>query len=249
MDAALAKVDRTTKHIAELSELLSKKRPFRYIFETDEKAGRCSTYAERDEAVISELTTISYDIVQNLRTALDYAYWEIVSPFASNERERKNVQFPFSEAAARLEEAVKNRLAHRVSDAFFKAVLTLAPHGEPGGNELLYFVHDLAAKDRHRFPAPVGEYKTLSSDLLRKQIPSFPRGIINGSFGNNRRDVAWGIKPLPFLPDGIVFKREIDVPVEVVFAVGPAKDLREMVRTLNAMADEVQKTIEIIRAA
>ncbi len=249
IDNAISKVERAAKHIAELSELLRKNRPFRYIFETNDKTGECSTYAERDEAVISEATAISYDIVQNLRTALDYAYWDIVSPFATTERERKNIQFPFSETSARLDEAVKNRLANRVSDRFLRAIIALAPYGERGGNELLYLIHELAASGRHRFPAPIGDYKTISSGLMRQQVPSFPRGLQNITVSGNSKDVVWHIKPLPFLPDSLVFKRELDVPVDVVFQVRLTKNARQMVPTLNAMANEAQKTIEIIRSA
>lgn len=248
-DSSLAKIDRATKHIDELNELLRKNRAFSYIAETNEKTGECATYAERNEAVISDATTIAGDAIQNMRAALDHAYWEIVSPFAASARDRKNVQFPFSETAARLDEAAKHRLADRVSVAFFQAVLALRPHGEPGGNELLYAVHEFGAVDRHRSPTPVGEYKKISGEMLRRQIPHFPSGIMSGGFGNNYRDVVWNIQPLAFLKGEFVFKRELDVPVDIVLSIGPTKDLRPMVPTLYAMRDKAKEAIQIIRSA
>jgi hypothetical protein len=248
-DSALAKVDSAAKHVTQLSELLREKRPFRYVFETNEKTGECALYAERDVAIVEEVADLSYSVVQRLRTALDYAYWEIVSPFAVTEKERRAVQFPFSQAAARLDEAVKNRLANRVSEAFFNAIIGLRPYGEPGGNELLYAIHDLAADDRHRYPTPIGEYKRVPMDVIRRQVPSFPRGIVLNGLGGFGKDVVWHIKPLPFLDGGFIFKREIDVPVDVVLQIGAPQNLHQMVPALNAMVDKTKEAIQIIRSA
>jgi hypothetical protein len=257
-DSALAKVDRASKHIADLNDLFRKSRPFSYVVETNQKSGYCFTYAERNEAVICEATTIAGDAVQNLRAALDHAYWEIVSPFASNPREERAIQFPFSETLARLDEAVKNRLAHRVSDAFFKAVINLRPYGEPGGNILLYLVHDLGATDRHKFPTPVADYKEIVGRDLRRQVPHFPAssdhtrfqiGNVTSASGGRVLDIRWKIAPLGFLDREFTDKREIDIPVEIVFSVRAEGARYPMVPTLYAMRDKTQEAIKIIRSA
>lgn len=252
VDSALAKIDRAAKHIGELSQLVLKKRPFRYILETNEKAGYCSTYAERDEGVIGEAGDIAFDIVQNLRAALDYAYFEIVSPYAVSDGERRAVQFPFSESVERLDEAIKNRLAHKVSDAFFAAIVNLQPHGEAGGNKILFAVHKLAAGERHRFPTPVADYKEFAGWELRRQAPSFPQ-MLDGTrigLGNNRfGDIQWQIAANPKIRGSGVYKRELNVPVDIVFQVGALQDIKPMVPTLHAMVDVTKEAIQIIRAA
>lgn len=257
-DSALSKIDRAAKHIDELNEVLSEKRPFRYVVETDAHASQRSILAKRNPAVISEVTNVAADIVHNLRTALDHAYWEIVSPFAKTKREEKNVQFPFSETAARLEEAVKNRYANRVSASFFQALMDLKPHGEPGGNELLYLVHKLDAVDKHKFPIPTADYKTMLASDIRAQVPDFPTAFTGTiGCGGNGRDVLWGYgywipqdwigKALPDTPH--IFEKEIDVPVEIVLRVLFDYQPAPLVPTLYKLADVTRDTIEIIRKA
>jgi hypothetical protein len=194
-DGADLKIERAAKHVDELNELFREKRPFSYVLETNTQTGERATFAKKNETVIADAANIAADIVHNLRTSLDQAYWQIVSRVVVTPREQRAIQFPFSETAARLDEAVKNRLANRVSPAFFQCLIDLKPHGEAGGNELLYLIHSLDAVDKHRFPIPMGNYARISSAMIRQQVPDFPASIINVGFGQNRRDVAWRLPP------------------------------------------------------
>ena len=247
--SAHLKVDRAEKHVRELNALLKEKRPFRYILETNTKTRQRSIYAEKNDAVVDEASLIGADVLQSLRTAIDHAYWEIVSPMALDARSRKAVQFPFSETADRLEKAVNNRLAQRVSPEFFDFIVGLRPHGEAGGNQLLFLLHDFNATDKHRMLIPTADYKSLNTDEMRKLIPDFPqmfRGPIE--FGGNRRDMTWGIRltmrqrlGVPGLRTRGVFKQEINVPVQITFKVGNARADLLLVPTL-------QKLVGLVRA-
>jgi hypothetical protein len=132
-DNAILKVQRALEHISELNQLFQKKRPFTYILETNVKTGQRATFAKTNELVVDAAALICGDAIHNLRSALDHAYWEIVSPFASTDSERERLQFPFSKTAARLVRNVEQRLANKVSPSFFQAILDLKPHGEKGG--------------------------------------------------------------------------------------------------------------------
>lgn len=259
-DSAAVKIKRASKHIDELNELLREKRPFTYAVETNTQTGERSTFAKKNKAVIDECVAISADAVHNLRSALDHAYWDIVSPFAASEREQRAVQFPFSETSARLEEAIKNRLAHRVSDRFLKALLGLKPYGEAGGNELLYLLHEVDLIDKHKVLPPVGDYTKLSSDMIRRQLPDFPAYIHmgGGHFAQNRRDIGWRVPVtslatmdlgLPVPPTTFMFHKELDIPVDIIVSVGSSRTLRPMIPTLNKLVDITKKTVIIIRAA
>ncbi|PIV44623.1 MAG: hypothetical protein COS27_01300, partial [Nitrospirae bacterium CG02_land_8_20_14_3_00_41_53] len=186
-DSAALKIDRATEHVNELNELFQKQRPFSYILETNTKTGQRATFAKKNEAVIHRAALICGDVIHNLRSALDHAYWEVVSPVATTEKERRLLQFPFSETEARLDETVKTRLADRVSPSFYQTLIDLKPHGEPGGNELLSLIHKLDIIDKHKLLIPTGDYTRLSSEMLIKQVPDFPRGLINCGFGQNNR--------------------------------------------------------------
>ena len=191
-DSAALKIDRATEHVNELNELFQKQRPFSYILETNTKTGQRATFAKKNEAVIHRAALICGDVIHNLRSALDHAYWEVVSPVATTEKERRLLQFPFSETEARLDETVKTRLADRVSPSFYQTLIDLKPHGEPGGNELLSLIHKLDIIDKHKLLIPTGDYTRLSSEMLIKQVPDFPRGLINCGFGQNNTGTWFG---------------------------------------------------------
>ncbi len=260
MDEALRKLERAAKHIGELTQLLREKRPFRYVLQTDMQTGQRSTRPKKDIAVIADARDLASDAIQNLRTALDYAYYEIVRPFATTPKEVKAVQFPFSETAARLNEAVANRLADRVSPRFASAIVALAPHGEPGGDALLFAIHSLAAPDRHRFPVPTGDYTRVSADMLRSQITDLPSALGGEmSFGDNkgahmlwttpvdriRRDTLGAIVP----PTAHVFEQELAIPVEIRIKIAPSIESQPLIPTLDRMLSKANDVIRIIRAA
>lgn len=255
-DSAGLKIDRASKHINELSELFDKKRPFSYILETNTKTGKRSTFAKKNEAVIKEASLIFGDIIQNLRTSLDHAYWDIVSPFAANESELRKIQFPFSKTADTLNNEIKNRLANKVSPSFQQALRDLKPHGEPGGNEFLYLVHKLNLIDKHKRFIPTGDYTRISSDIIRAQVPDFPDMLVNFCFGSNGRDVVW---PGPILnrsarrarklPVSGILEQELNVPVDIVFKAEPIINPLPVIPTLYQMIDVTKSAIEIIKRA
>lgn len=255
-DSALLKIRRATEHVKELNALFQKKRPFTYVLETNTKTGQRATFAKRNEAVIHRAAIICGDVVHNLRAALDHAYWEIVSPVAKTDKERRNLQFPFSETEARLDEAVKTRLADRVSPGFYQALLDLKPHGEPSGNQFLALIHKLDIIDKHKLLIPTGDYTRLSSEMLIKQVPDFPRGLVNCGFGQNYRDVGWNIPPMnrsqrrsAKIPESGLVEEELNVPVDIVFTVVDPVRFYPVIPTLHKLTDAADNTVRIMRNA
>lgn len=256
IDSANLKIHRASEHVLALEALFQKKRPFIYTLETNTKSGQRATFAKRNEAVIQSAALICGDIVHNLRSALDHAYWDIVSPVVTTENERRLLQFPFVETEARLVKTVKKRFADRVTPAFSQALLNLRPHGEPGGNELLYLIHKLDIIDKHKLLIPTGDYTRLSSAILVKQIPDFPRGLVNCEFGQNNKDVVWNIpymnraqRRAAKIPDSGVLEQELNVPVDIVFNLEAAGDVRLMIPTLHQLIDVTKASIFIMRKA
>lgn len=255
-DSASLKIDRATEHVTELKVLFQKQRPFAYVLETDTKAGQRATFAKRNESVIHRVALICGDAVHNLRAALDHAYWEIVSPFATTDKERRGLQFPFSETEALLDKAVKTRLADRVSPSFYQFLLDLKPHGELGGNEYLSLIHKFDILDKHKLLIPTGDYTKISSETLIKQVPDFPRGLFNCSFGQNNRDVTWNIPPMnrtqrraARIPDTGVLEQILNVPVDIVFTVTGHVNHHPVIPTLHKLIDVASSTIQAMRNA
>ena len=255
--SARLKIDRASEHIADVNKVLSEERPFRYILETDAKTGRRSTYAERNEAVIDRLSLRSSDAVQNLRDAIDHAYSAVVGPFAKTTREERAIQFPFSETAARLQEAAHNRLAHRVSPEFRDAILALKPHGEPGGNKLLYFMSALNNPGKHAALIPIGYFVEMRVGEVRKRaIPDFCPGVTDDStfcFGQNRVDVSWPGQRFSLndwiinrVPANGILKQEVDIPVDVSFEGRTDGSLMLTIPTLYQFVDVAKHVVSVI---
>jgi hypothetical protein len=253
-DSASLKINQATKHIASLNKLFSEQRPFSYIIKTDTNTRERTLFAKKNEAVADCAALICGDAIHNLRTALDHVYWEIVSPVANTDSERRNIQFPFNRTEAQLRIAITQGIAQRVSPVFCQALVDLKPHGEPGGNELLYLLHEVDILDKHKLLIPTADYKKLSTNILRPQIPDFPGGFRGTIFGGNSGyDLQWQYMQVPenlgtpVAPSTHIFERELNVPVDIVFAVRMEGDLRPMVPTLNKLVDVVRAAIHSMR--
>lgn len=248
LKSAHLKIDRAEKHIAELSQLLQRERPFRYMLETDTETLQRAVYAKPNEAVIDELALIGGDVLHQLRSALDHAFYAVVKPHFP--RGEGAAQFPFSRDEAGLEGAVKNRCAHRVSPEFFAFIMGLKPHGEAGGNKLLYMLHEANIVDKHRSFLPTTDHKTISSEMIRPYAPDFPPNLLNITIGACGRDVVWNgprsvlrTLGLPGLPLGRKHELEIPIPVSVRFRVGQGHDSHELLTTLKNLARAVRSVV------
>jgi hypothetical protein len=253
-DSAMLKVDRASEHIRELNELYREKRPFVFTVETDTQTRKRFAFIKQDEAVICRTAAISGDIVHNLRAALDHAYWEIVSPFATSPREKTKIQFPFCETAAGLEIAVKKRLGDRVSTRFFKALIDLKPHGDDGGNQLLHLIHKMDVIDKHRLLIPTCDETRLPYDQIKGALPDFPFRMGKGVTFTGC-EFRWSVQTLPTdigvakPPTTHIFEREFPIPIEIIFSVSFPPDRYPVVPTLYRLVDLTRETIAIIRAA
>jgi hypothetical protein len=253
--SAELKLGNASKHVRDINELLEKSPPFSYVLETDTQSRQRSTFARKNEAVIDAIGLLCGDAAHNLRSALDHAYNEIVLPFAKTDGERKAVQFPFCDGPNRLAEAVKNRLAHRVSTSFFDKICSFKPHGEPSGAKLLYLVDKMNIPDKHRTLTPIGDYKRISGNILQRQVPDFPFRAFTGSFGNCYRDVVWhyqgsiDIETLGSLrpPFTCVFEKKLDVPVDVIFEIAEANYRGPLVSTFHQMINVIRTVIDEMR--
>lgn len=157
--ASRLKTGRGRRHIAGLVELMEAVREqhdeFHVVMSFSSPSGFLpeSTFPE---FVIDGAALFVGDAVHNLRSALDLLACEVV------ERSRKSphhVHFPFSETRAGLTgqtagsppggEMQRKRFYRARQDAQ-DTLLALEPHGEPGGNRLLWGLHRLDLVDKHQ---------------------------------------------------------------------------------------------------
>ena len=255
-DSALLKVDRAAKHVTELNELFGKTRPFTWVVETNTTTAERTLRPEKNEAVVNAGALICGDMVHNLRSALDHAYWEIVSPRCSTENQFKKLQFPFAEKADRLDSRIQDTLAHYAGTGFYCALRKLRPHSEDGGNRMLYLIDELDILDKHKLLIPAIDYTKFDEGIFRQQVPDF-RGISTGGGATillSGAVVSWHSHGVPreqlgnaVPPTLNIFKRELDIPADIIIEVRPPGPPLPMIPTLNALVDTTRQTIAFMR--
>lgn len=252
--SAKSKIARAKELTEEVCALLATNPPYSYCLETDISTGQRSTFAKRDEDALDKVVIRCGDILHNLRSALDHAYWEAVSPFIDDSSKHGAIQFPFAKDASKLESAIRSRLAHKVSNEFYLAIEGVKPHAGIGGNTLLNLVHEINIVDKHKFPTPVGDFTRISSDQLCVHVPDFPKGMVNCGFGQNGRDVVWhgrffDAKTIgELIPHSkSVFHKKLDVPVGLMFSIPEPWFNAPVIDTLKKMTDEIERILNVMK--
>ena len=225
MDSYSLKIARAEKHLSELRALLKRNKPFSYCLETNFKTGERATYAKKNEQVCSEAAILIGDVVHNLRCALDHLYWGCTNQVAKSDGERNKIQFPICNDEKGFRESVLTGLPKRVSPQFSEALEGLKPYRN-GGNLKLCAIHDLDVLDKHRLLIPVGDYTSLSAELMKKLVPDFPMASGTFGFGCNRRDIVWDIEPMNWtqrrkakIPPSNIKEQELDKHVTKAWTV------------------------------
>lgn len=251
MDSADLKIQRAEKHYAELSALIKKRKPFRYFVETNFKTGEKATFAKKDNEVANQAAIIIGDIIHNLRSALDHTYWQCTEKFAKSDSEKKNIQFPITKNEQALKDSVLPGLPSRVSGSFALALQNLKPYRE-GGNRSLCLIHDLDVMDKHKLLIPTGNFTKITSEMIQRQVPDFPAGIVDCGFGNNYRDVGWQVQPMTWtqrrkakIPPSNVLEKELDVPVETVLS--DIDSVRPALEVLQELVDVTKDARQVLR--
>lgn len=246
-DSAGLKIERAKQHVAEANDLLRKTRPFSYVLEINNKTGERATFAKKNDAVVNELALICGDAIHNLCAALDHAWWWLLFPTGVPDvPDAKNVQFPFAQAADRLNDIVGTRSVGKATPEIRKKVNDLKPY--PGGHEMLYLLHEFDVIDKHKLLVPLGDYTEIDTQMLRQQIPDLPGGF-NGTFGfgSNARDIVWTGAPSPYLTGLEKREKELHVPVNVVLKAGSSNNLLPLIPTLHGLTNVAVETIEFLR--
>lgn len=254
--SAQLKVDRASEHIADLNKMLSKKRPFSYVLETNLDTRQRMVRTEQDETIVKRASLVCGDALHNLRSALDQVYWQIVSPHVPCEKERSQIQFPFCKDADQLERKIKKRLADRVGIHLMSAIRELKPYMGSDGNHFLVLVHEVNIVDKHKFLPPTADYTQLSSERLRQEVSDFPDHMNNVFFSSNGLgDVCWkfeGVNTSRLGKRNVEtgrYEQKLSVPVEILLKVPELNYSGPLIPTLYKMREATTNAIEVLNAA
>ncbi|HVV92102.1 MAG TPA: hypothetical protein VHD15_01670 [Hyphomicrobiales bacterium] len=190
------------------------------------------------------------DAIHNLRSALDLATWEIVSPL--NPRNPEQVQFPFVkkfEGPQSLERAIENRGINLASKNIIQAFRESRPYD--GGNKDLFGLHILDIADKHKLLVPAITILSINKlDLGAIDPGNMPNAsLIGGRVRPNKEGhlpFFWTFKPgSPPINQNAV----INASFGIMFDTGLHFDGEMVVPTLVRIATEVRRTIDHIRSA
>lgn len=256
--SAYLKVDRAEESLIEIDKLLSDSPPYSYAVETDCNTNKRATFAKKDELALNRLVIRCGELFHNLRSALDQAYWEAISPKVP-ETKYKAIQFPFAKDEESLEQTIKSRQGDKAGQPFFDALKNLNTHLGEGGNLWLALLHEVNIGDKHKFPIPTGDFTKLSSAIIKQRVPDFPGGISSCGFGMNRRDVTWPLSPFfPKTPKNLgdavpsmegIYHKVLGVPVETRFYVDRMQYGGEIKTTMQSLVAETKSALDKLASA
>jgi hypothetical protein len=150
------KVGRADKHIGELQTVLRAfidSRPYVVGTKRDPQTRRLIYYIARAEPIPVEVALIAGDVLQNLRTALDYLVCALVR--AKGESDRMSA-FPITdeEPVSKEQKARFDARIEGMGDEAKEIIRRIRPY--KGGDDILWSLHALNNRDKHRLLFTVG---------------------------------------------------------------------------------------------
>ena len=225
------KIERAKKHLLDLeTEVLRfRDKKVNIAFSDQQPApGKFRSKPGMGRPSVTSVRTLSFnavcaagDVVQNLRSALDYLANHLVA--AAGNPPSRRVEFPIAKDPAAYERDKAGKVEGMVSEAV-KAIDRLKPY--KGGNTLLWKIHELNNIDKHRMLFTVDKDCAMFDDWL-------PSGGYTIRTGN------------PTFPS--VFDDEVEEDVE--FEIDEAFNKSEIAKgdallpTLHQMVDYVESII------
>ena len=254
----LAKIERAKHHIDDLNgqaEAYACQRPLRVYRSTDGKTNKVSYVVKNKIPVPRSLALVIGDAVHNLRSALDLLAFALVGDKCPTPGQQRQVQFPFSTSADRLEATINSRHINRAGEKVVREIMKLKPY--PDGNEMLQAIHDLDLADKHKLIIPTtasGAMMVADLTKLMPEHPGFPdKGatlVLNENVrfdidlpqaqGNRRARRASRLATTP--------ERETEFKFAciVCFGEGQALPNQPVVPNLVSLTDEAERAVSVI---
>lgn len=189
MDDVLLKIERADKHIKELHTALRAfidSRPYTVRTKTDPQTRRLIYYIAKAEPVPVELALITSDIFQNLRTALDYLVCALVRANGASDRQSA---FPILDAGpiSGNAKAQFEQKTEGMRDEAKDIIRGIKPY--KGGDDLLWSLHKLNNRDKHRLLFTVG------TALRSLDLGSYMIGKVRKRWGPSVPDLSLWVTP------------------------------------------------------
>lgn len=179
--SARLKIKRADEHIADvdrqISDLRSPERQ-RITREINPQTGDQFLHYDFESPLpLDDLALVIGDTIHNLKTAIDYAWHILLSAFAPALANSKKSSFPVDVSRHQLEHRLRGVKIHTPCPDLFLFVLdTLRPYSE-GGNSVLYAIHDLDIRDKHKLLVPLARVTAVVDAVLENEAGHTIQGV------------------------------------------------------------------------
>ena len=155
--SALIRVNRASEHLKQLDIACGafyKTNPYTIDSKSNIETCERTYYLVRMDAVPDDpIAAIVGDILNNVRSALDYVAHELVAVALKSPGPYTRVQFPIAETSEQFDSELTRRIDCLGKEAK-DAIRGLKPYKT--GNELLWALHELNRRDKHRLLLTIG---------------------------------------------------------------------------------------------
>jgi hypothetical protein len=250
VDHVLEKIKRANTHIEEFQTALDafkKTKPYQISGKRDTKTREFIYYVIKADPIPPDLSVISGDVLQNLRTALDYLIVSLIHAHSGPTADISKCGFPiFDEVPTTKDD--ESFFAGKVKGMKNEAkelLRTLKPY--KGGDDALWRLHALNNRDKHRLlltaattlrPFNVGEHIRATRKNLKGHIPDFVAGTRDRIF-----PLKVGIILLVDPPDSEENKN-IKLTVDIVFNESGVCEGEPIFLVLRSSLNKVRHTLE-----
>ena len=173
----ISKFDRAKKLKQNLEKELAfyfASEPYRIGTKTDPQSKRLICYITKADDIPEEISLITGDVIQNLRSSLDHLAYKLFTPGPGNGTDGRNVYFPILDNLAQYERD-KGRKTEGLEQVAKDLIDTIKPYRE--GNEILWKIHKLNNIDKHRLLVTVGSSfgsLDLGAHMIASMREAFP---------------------------------------------------------------------------
>ena len=236
-EASHKKIQRAYKHIEDINSLLrdfAKGDIHSVIVDHDTHTGQNFLRMEFREDLFPSIdcALIIGDALHNLRSALDFMWYEFVSA------PTKWTRFPISDTGEELKARIKSALKQQqiiVSDGEFM-VEKIQPY--KSGNVLLWGLHDMNIRDKHHLFIPVVKLMVVFDVRLEDEncLPIGPTGFAN--------ETSFRLEITESINRKITVKNKGRPSAQIYFGEDAPFQNQSVIPALGRIAEEVTRTVK-----
>ncbi|MES2134989.1 MAG: hypothetical protein V4449_01985 [Patescibacteria group bacterium] len=227
--------------------------PYKIGTKKDPVNGRLIYYIQEIKDLPVEIKTITGDVIQNLRSALDQLAYSLFIKAGGAPADARHVYFPIVESEIKFKEANTQKKIAGLSQIAVNAIIAVRPYKE--GNIRLWQLHELNNLDKHRLLITAGSSfgsMDIASHALRLLSAGIP-GMENISMPPVFIKPADNLFPLKqgdeLFIDGpeATPNPKISFNIQLVLNETGIAEGQPLMPFLRGMADEVETTFNVFK--